>query len=366
MFDLARARSHRVGIGNAGWAYDAYPELETLDAGTTMTVLDVEGPGVVTRIHVTRHLIDELTRRTSRRSLDELRALGGRGVVLEILYDDAAHPAVLVPLADFFADGCAARGMLFTTPFVEKAPGSYNCSIPLPFRKRIRVRLRNDTDIDLINYTAVEFAALEVWDESLFYLHADWRRRAFQLDRDTDEHFVHLEGRGHLIGESWSIATDYHFFRNFVYLMEGNNEFRIDGADEPSVNYLGTEDSFGFSWGFGEPFAGTYCGMPFLQHRDPSLVSLYRFRGADAIPFRSSLDLRINWRNEFRSALFEQRIAPLIRAHEWLPPDRGEGGGWVDYATTFYWYAPQADHGPQSLPPLSERVVQVLHSNPKS
>jgi hypothetical protein len=364
VLDLSRARRNHVGMGHAGWAYDAYPELGTLDAGTTMTVLDVEGPGVVTRIHVTRHLVDQLTRRSNPLPAEELRALGARGVVLEILYDNAAEPAVQVPLADFFADGCGARGMLFTTPFVEKAPGSYNCSIPMPFREHIRVRLRNDTGLDLLNYTVVEFVKLDQWDEGLLHLHAAWSRSAFQLDPETDEQLVRLEGPGHLVGQSWSIATDDPFFRSFAYLMEGNNEFRIDGEEEPSLNYLGTEDAFGFAFGFQEPFAGTYSGIPFVQERDPALLSVYRFRAADAIPFRQSLDLRVNWRNEFRSPLFEERIVPLNKGRDWLPPDRSEGGGWVDYATTFYWYAEAIEDGTPRLPELTDRVAPVLRPNP--
>jgi len=31
--NLARMKSNEFGSCNGGWAYDAYPELETLDAG---------------------------------------------------------------------------------------------------------------------------------------------------------------------------------------------------------------------------------------------------------------------------------------------------------------------------------------------
>jgi hypothetical protein len=142
--------------------------------------------------------------------------------------------------------------------------------------------------------------------------------------------------------------------------MEGNNEVRIDGATEPTLDYLGTEDAFGFSWGFREAFIGARNGIPFVQHRDPALLSVYRFRDNDAIRFEESYDLRIDWTNEFRSALFQQRIAPLNRGRDWLPPDRAEGGGWIDYATTFYWYADEVDHEARPLPALQERVAEVL------
>jgi hypothetical protein len=72
-------------LSNAGWKYDRYQELPSLDAHSRVTVADLEGPGVIRTLHVTRHVPEELT---------------SRGVVLEIWFDDAPEPAVHCPLAD--------------------------------------------------------------------------------------------------------------------------------------------------------------------------------------------------------------------------------------------------------------------------
>jgi len=57
------------------------------------------------------------------------------------------------------------------------------------------------------------------------------------------------------------MSTDEPFFGGFTFAMEGNNEIRID-TDSPTHNgpytkedratydYLGSEDSFGQSWGW--------------------------------------------------------------------------------------------------------------------
>jgi hypothetical protein len=360
-FGLARSPRGDLRMGHGGWAYDAYPELPTLDAGTTIVVAEIEGPAVITRIHVTQHLVDPATRAAFPGRELEFQALGARGVVLEITYDGCDSPAVEVPLGDFFADGCGGRGVPFSTPFVEKTPGSYNAFFPMPVRNGAVVRLRNDTQHDLFSYTTVEYVTLPSWDESLRYFHASWRRWAFPLDADTDEHVVTIRGPGHLVGQSWSIATDVPRFRGFTFVMEGNNEVRIDGSAEPSMDYLGTEDAFGFSWGFQDAFIGHRNGIPFVQHRDPALLSVYRFRDADAIRFDDSYDLRIDWTNEFRSPLFQERVAKRFPNFRWLPPARDEeGGGFVDYATTFYWYADAPDHEAAPLPDLADRVAVVL------
>ena len=37
-----------------GWKYDAYPNLQSLDARTTITVADIKGPAQINTIHMTQ------------------------------------------------------------------------------------------------------------------------------------------------------------------------------------------------------------------------------------------------------------------------------------------------------------------------
>jgi hypothetical protein len=342
-------RDHRFGSRNGGWSYDAYPELETLDAGKCITIADIEGPAVITNIHSTQHFI-----RDDNLSEDERKAMCTRGVVLEIYYNHVSAPAVKVPLGDFFGDGCGGKAQHFSTPFVEKAPESYNCFIPMPFEKSARVMLRNETDYNLANYSFVEFEHLPSWEDNLGYFHATWRRLDFPLHGKTDQHFFHVDGCGHLIGRAWSVCTDEPFFRGFHFVMEGNNEIRIDGKERPKADYLGTEDSFGFSWGFRQPFIGIYNGMNFVQHETPSMLSIYRFRKQNPIRFLKSLDLRIDWSNEWTAnEAFQKKIAEI----------HSKGGGWIDYATTYYWYQDGVGYEHEPLMSINKRVKPILHTN---
>jgi hypothetical protein len=355
--ELATIRpQHRFGMSNGGWAYDAYPELETLDAGRAITIAQIEGPGVITQIHTTQHIIpkNEFWQVNDEIPEPRRKALAARGVVIEVYYNGATEPAVRVPLGDFFADGCGGRAQHFSTPFVEKAPESYNCFIPMPFAHSARVVLRNDTPFNLGNYSFVEFEQLPAWDESLGYFHAAWQRDAFQLHGDTDQPFFHVDGCGHLVGRAWSVCTDEPLFDGFGFVMEGNNEVRIDGEPDPRADYLGSEDSFGFSWGFQRLFTGQCAGINYVQNQTPSQLSIFRFHAANAIRFTRSLDWRVDWSHEFRTnADFQRRLAERREA----------GHGWVDYATTWYWYqqAPGFAHTP--LPDLEQRVAEVLRTN---
>lgn len=305
----------QTGFANSGWKYDRYDTLPTLEAKKSMVVADLKGPGIINQIHVTRHQPKEIT---------------ARGVVLEIWFDDAAEPAVQCPLADFFGDGCNGQSEYFTSLFIECAPWSYNCYIPMPFKSRARVYLRNDTDKDLTNYTFVEWEPLPEWDERLAYFHATYTRKCFQLTKNTDETFFEVQGTGHILGRQFSVVTDEPAFDEFMMVMEGNNEVDIDGR-ERQVDYLGSEDSFTFSWGFQNTFHGLRAGMPLVKPKTPCMLSIYRFHDHQPIRFDESLRWSINWSNERH----------LFASKEWMSKwdaALAKGGCWVDYAAVYYWY----------------------------
>jgi hypothetical protein len=264
------------------------------------------------------------------------------------------------PLADFFGDGGNGRAADFSANLIECAPWSYNCYFVMPFRTRARVVLRNDTDKDALDYSYVEWERIRRWDDRYGYFHATYRRRAFRLLRDTSELFFEVRGSGHLLGRQFSVTTDEPLYRGFYYVMEGNNEVAIDGR-ERALDYLGTEDSFTFSWGFRKTFVGRSAGMPLVEPgKDgrPASLSIFRFHDHMPLRFRRSLSWRIDWAQERHmhgSKEFEEGVAKLADGPERL---------WVDYATVFYWYQSEPGgfaHVP--LDPPAERRALVRHPN---
>jgi hypothetical protein len=251
--------------------------------------------------------------------------------------------------------------------------------------------LRNDSDKDLVGYTQVDWETLPEWQEDLGYFHASWLRIPYQLTPDTAQAFFHLKGPGHLVGEYWNINTDEPAFQRATFVMEGNTEHRIDGETVPSVNYLGSEDSFNFSWGWTRLFSGYKNGTNYLSFLPPeqpahgearpaneTRLSIFRFRDRDVIRFPKSLDLTINWTKEFRlGRLPEAEIAALDKTRpetRFAPPFRAvlnnirkrnqAGGGWVDYAMTVYWYSADPQGLGMELSPLEERLKPFLKQNP--
>jgi hypothetical protein len=339
---IARARpGSRNLFQNSLWGYDNYPELRTLDAHSTVELASFTGPGVITQVHVTRLLMGKKPAAPNGASeplhslSEEEKAAAARGVWLEIAYDGEAVPSVRCPLADFFADGCGGRSIHYSTPFMEKLPEAYNCYAPMPFRREVRIALANGTDLDLMAYAFVEAEALPAWEPGLRYFRAAWRELSFQLTPDTDLPLLSIDGPGHLVGSQLSVRTEEPSFKEFHFVMEGNCEHRVDGEAVPSIDYLGTEDSFGFSWGFQREFCGQASGISFLRAREPPFeLSIYRFRQANPIRFERSLDVRINWRYEYTEG--KRQFDSPVRQALWKRA--AAGGCQMDYACTWWWY----------------------------
>jgi len=358
-----KIKSNYTGMTNGGWALDAYPDLERLNAHSKITIADLKGPGVINCIHSTQHFAPDETDVDTDKIEHIKRAMAARGIILEIYYNDVEIPAVRVPLADFFGDGCCGRAVYFGNQFIEKAPKSYNCFIPMPFEKSAKVVLINETDYDYNNYSFVEYSKLPEWDDSLGYFHATWERTAFQLNTKTQLPALSITGTGHLLGRSYSICTDEPLFRRFLFVMEANNEFRIDGEEEPRLNYLGTEDSFSFSWGFQKEYNGPYAGMNYINcdtddDAPHTMLSVYRFMENNVIRFQKSLDLNINWTQENHFFVMKDFVEAMKTVVD-------NGAGWIDYALTSYWYQKEVGYPHKPMLPLEDRCRLILKENPK-
>ena len=51
---IARVEKERSYVNRISWPFDKYPDMPLLDAGAELTLLEAEGPGVVTCIHAAK------------------------------------------------------------------------------------------------------------------------------------------------------------------------------------------------------------------------------------------------------------------------------------------------------------------------
>ena len=112
-------------------------------------------------------------------------------------------------------------------------------------------------------------------------------------------------------------------------IMEGPNEFVLDGR--LATEYLGLECAFNYGWGWGNQQQFPESGVSLLRSYRTSLISTYRFHHHLPIRFNESFDLCIDWRGE-----------PHINGNNYwgkmIKHAHAIGGCWVDMATVHYWY----------------------------
>lgn len=287
-------------------------------AGETLTMMDVEGPGVIEHIWI---------------ATEESWVGNGRACVLRFYWDHEETPSIEVPLTDFFAVGNDRFAPVNSLPVMVNPTAALNCYWPMPFKRHARITFTNELSrtLNLLTYQ-IDFMKTEV-PEQIGYFHAQWRRattkRSFPMHTVLDG----VRGNGRYVGTflAWTQLSDGWFG-------EGEFKFYIDGDGKfPTICGTGTEDYFGGSYGFPEVFSNAYTGNTLKREEGngPRTWSLYRWHIMDPVCFRH--DLRAG-----------------IQALGWWPNGRYQPLA-DDIASVAYWYQ-QEPHAPfPKFPPLEAR-----------
>ena len=72
--------------------------------------------------------------------------------ILRFYWDDQEHPAVEVPLGDFFCNGWGPYSQVSPLAVCQNPARGYNCYWEMPIRKRARVTLENRDDEPAVIY----------------------------------------------------------------------------------------------------------------------------------------------------------------------------------------------------------------------
>jgi hypothetical protein len=263
-----------------GWKVS--PSIE-VPAGATVDLAEIAGPGRITHIWITAHP-------------DHWREL-----VLRAHWDGDPHPAVEVPLGDFFGQGWGRFAQLSSAMVAVNPHGGLNSYWPMPFRTGARLSCANLADRPAIVYFQITYeqGRTDVADESAHgYLHAQWRRS--NPVRDGLHTLLEgVRGAGQYVGTylAWGVNSR-------GWWGEGEVKFYLDGDREfPTVCGTGTEDYVGGAWNFDVPgqgytaFSTPYLGLHQIIRPDGLYDSqqrfgLYRWHVPD--PIRFATDLRVD------------------------------------------------------------------------
>jgi hypothetical protein len=248
---------------------------DAIEAGATHTLLDIQGQGVINRMWFT----------INDRSLPMLRSLK-----IEMFWDNAAKPAVSVPLADFYGMG---QGMVkFENEFFASPEGrSFNCFIPMPFKKGAKITITNESDKRLNNiFFDVNYSLLKNWNDDFLYFHAFWNRDTATTPGKDFELLPHIKGKGKILGTHVSVNANPLYRKS--WWGEGEVKMFIDGDSAyPTLIGTGTEDYIGTAWGQGA-FINRYSGC--LTANDTlDKWSFYRYHVPDPVYFSSGVKVTL-------------------------------------------------------------------------
>jgi hypothetical protein len=296
--------------------------------GTTLTLLDADGPGVITHFWNTIAAFDPFA---------------GRSVVLRVFYDGQEKPSVQVPLGDFFGVGHGAQKSFTSAPMSVSANGlSRSCYWHLPFRKHVKVTVSNESPTYPVAsfYYYLDWQKRDSLPDDTMYFHAQYR----QSMPAAPGHYTILdtEGQGHYVGTVYSAQQV-----ELGWFGEGDDFIYIDGSKTPQLRGTGTEDYFNDAWGFRE-FATPFHGVTLYEGIYPGdRVTAYRWHIADPIPFQKSLRVTIEHRGSVFDETAEGGVVSLARSSE--RPD------WI--SSVAFWYQFPAVTIDQPLPPVEKRIA---------
>lgn len=283
-------------------------------AGGTHVLLDEKGPGLITHIWIT-FLGPEPQNWAPRGSADH------QEIMLRMYWDGDERPAVEAPLGDFFANSFGRRAEVISLPVVVEGGDSYNCFWRMPFRKRARIEVENQSDKPLsLLYFNIDWIQLDGLPKDTPYFYAQYRQE-YPAASGRDYVLLETEGRGHYVGTVLAAR-----FRSPAWYGEGDEKIWIDGEAKPSIWGTGTEDYFLSAWGL-QKCSTPYFGVPFFDQRGiGGHTSAYRWHVADPVVFQKSVKVTIEhmgWMSEDEN--------PNYKATSWNERED-------DYSSVAFWY----------------------------
>jgi len=285
-----------------------------VEPGERVVLADVEGPGVV------RHVWMTFPAGPPERM---------RSLVLEVFYDGLDAPSVSVPCLDFFGLPHGRPVAYHSAVMAANEGRGFNCTLPMPFRRRIRIELVNAGPRRTLLYYQVDYTLQPALPDAQGLLHASFRRENPTVMRRDFTIVEGLCGPGRFLG----CAIGVRVLDEGAWYGEGEVKIHRDGdRAHPTICGTGLEDYVGSAWGLGA-HATPYGGAPLVvapprepgaPPPPPDFVGFYRWHLPDPIMFERELRATIQ---QIGAAFFrEGQEAELERYAETHPV---AGAGWI-------------------------------------
>lgn len=265
-----------------------------------------------------------------------------QGLVLKIYWEDSETPSVECPVPEFFLYGFIGpqdnqdnhwnhgpRYQVNSLLMAVNPNRGFNCYIPMPFRKRVRIMLENRTINRKAVYYQINYEEKKIESDS-GYFHAQFRVSMPVSYRGVHTVLDGIRGSGVYIGTALYVGLN----RAARWWGEGEFKFYLDGDQEyPTICSTGLEDYFGgaYNWDIESEYTAytnLYTGLPYVARPDglyqiQQRFSLYRWHICDPIRF-------------------EQDIRVTVQDLGWIKDDNGKLSRFLqredDFMSVAYWY----------------------------
>jgi len=322
-----RSSSYDRTGGNDDW--------RSVAPGATITILNADGPGVVSHIWMT---------------INDSEPWSLKKIVLRMYWDGEKDPSVETPVGDFFGLGLGDYHIWHSAMLSVAPDKALNSFFPMPFQHHARITITNEGTQPIYNlYWNIDYRLYpHPLPPGTLYFHAEYNQAQpnhgivsgwtsngaskvlgiKNLDGKDNYVFVNAKGRGQYVGVTMSVLQNQD-----DWFGEGDDMFFIDGEKLPSINGTGTEDYFLGAWGFGDhPFSYPLFGAPYIEGDEHAgaRISLYRFH----------LDAPITFTKSIRATI-----------------EHGHGNSRSDnFYSVAYWYQTQPHLPLPPLPPVADRI----------
>jgi hypothetical protein len=342
--------------------------FEVIKPGETKTLLDINNSGIIQRIWLT---VDQ-------------NPLMLRSLRLQLFWEGGSKPAVDVPLGDFFGSNLG-RPVAFQSALFSTAEGrSFNCYIPMPFRKGARIQIINESEKEAAKlFFDVDYLLTNDLPSTILYFHCCWNRQKSLKPGEDVLILPMVRGRGRFLGMSAAVLVDSTYEN--TWWGEGEVKIFLDGdSASPTIAGTGTEDYLGSGWGLGS-FSNQYQGCT-VADGPGHAYDFYRLHLPDAIYFDRNIKVSL----QQIGGGFISEVRALMKKGVAIKPVSVDAGlsfyrllegkdstqanfsldhfseGWVnfyrvdDYAVTAYYYL---DRPEDEMPPLAGIPIRVSRLN---
>jgi hypothetical protein len=276
--------------GNSPAAVEINTPAAVVDSN--LVLADVNGPGIIRALRI---------------AMSDANDTELLGLNLQVFYDEETEPAIDIPVAYFFGAG-ELRADYNSLPLGADSNDGFYCYWPMPFRESVLVRLVNTTGGPIsMDGAKVEYELKQLGHRTC-YLHAveNYTVKTSQIHHNI----LSANGTGHYVGDLLYVAQNSTSF----LMLEGDDVIYSDG--ELVQNGTGLEDTYNggtyYNWvaviedepegAYPQSATRPLNGILYVNKAATSRADQYRWRIADCIPFRESIEVNVECRYSISGA----------------------------------------------------------------